>query len=142
MNTKMILRGAALVGVLAFAPGVMANTLQVLLYDGAYATGTTFQTCSGSSSVWAQASAWDSAGTLRCVVRQFNNNIWRTMSDCPAAATTQNTSLRSTGTAFCTSPYYTAWPGGHSCNVSNMWIRPNGGACVNGGTMFTFSNAF
>jgi len=142
MNTKMILRGAALVAVLGFAPGVMANTLQVLLYDGNYSNGTTFQTCNGASSVWAQASAWDSTGALRCVVRQFNNNIWATMSDCPAAATTQNTSLRSVGNSFCTSPYYTAWPGGHFCSVNNMFIKPNGGACVNGGTMYTFSNAF
>jgi hypothetical protein len=139
MNTKMIVRGlVAMVGILGFAPSAPAKSLQALLYAGNYSQGTTFLTCN-SNSVWAQASGWDSGGSLRCLVRQFNNNLWVTTSVCDASATQENASLRSTGNAFCTSPK-SAWGGGQVCSVNNLFLRPNSGACVNAGTVFSFSN--
>lgn len=143
MNTKMIVRGVvAMVGILGFAPSAPAKSLQSLLYTGNYSTGSTFSTCNGSSTVWAQASGWDSGGSLRCLVRQFNNNQWLTTSNCDASAVKENASLRSVGNAFCTSPKSNWGAGGQVCSVNNLFLKPNGGACVNVGTVFSFSNSF
>ena len=138
MNVNMMIRGAAMVAILGIAPGAMAKTLQALLSVGTRPQGTTFLTC-GSNSLWAQASGWDSSGNLKCLVRQFSNHLWISTSNCPATATHENISLRSTGASFCASPK-SPWGGGEFCSVGNMFLKPNGAPCVNVGTVNVFSH--
>jgi hypothetical protein len=145
MKAKMIVRGVAMAAVLAFAPGAPAKTLQALLYCGARSTGTTFTTCNGNA-VWAHAGGYDNLAVMRCFVRAFSNNTWTTTTTCDASAITQNAELRATGTTFCASAK-SPWgvPGGAAgqvCSVNNMVLKPNGLACTNQGTVFSFSNSF
>lgn len=139
MNTKSIIRGAALVAILGIAPGAMAKSMSALLWAQNYGQGSTFSTCNGASTVWGQASGYDSSGNLMCLVRQFNNSLWVTTSVCPASATQHNASLRSVGNSFCASPK-SAWGSLQSCSVNNLFLRPNGGACVNAGTVHAMSS--
>lgn len=138
MNKKMMIRGAALMASLAFAPVATAKSLQGLMWASNYNTAT-FQTCAGSS-VWGQATGRDSSGNLMCLARSFNNGTWVTTA-CGATTTTHNASLRSTGNSYCTSATG-GWPSLQACSVNNFWMKVNGGACVNGGTVNVWSNAY
>lgn len=145
MKAKLITCGMVVAGVLGFAVGAPAKTLQALLYAGSAPANASLAICNGTG-VWAQASGFDNNGVLRCLTRQFSNNNWTTYNLCDALTTKQNASLRTTGVSFCASPL-SAWgaPGaaaGQVCSVNNMILKVNGGACVNQGTVFSFSNSF
>lgn len=138
MNKKMMVRGAALMATLALAPVATAKSLQALIWAPNYNTAT-FHTCNGASTVWGQATGRDSSGNLMCLARSFNNGVWVTTA-CGATATQHNASLRSVGNSYCTSATG-AWPSLQHCAVNNMFMKVNGGACVNAGTVNVWSNA-
>lgn len=139
MNMKMMIRGAVLTTILGFASVATAKTLQPLIWAPNYASGSTFTTCNNSGSIWGQATGLDNSGWLVCFQRQFQNTIWGTQT-CPASATKHYASLRSVGNSYCTSPT-SSWNSLQFCAVNNFWMKINGGACVNGGTVNVWSNA-
>lgn len=139
MNKMMMIRGAALMAILGVAPVATAKSLQALIWAPNYGSGATFQTCNGSSTVWGQATGRDSSGNLMCLARAFNNSAWVTTA-CGATATQHNASLRSVNVSHCTSPT-SAWPSLQFCSVNNFFMKVNGGACVNAGTVNVWSNA-
>lgn len=139
MNKKILIRGAVLTAVLGFASVATAKTLQPLIWAPNYASGSTFSTCNGAGTIWGQATGLDNNGSLVCFQRQFQNTIWGTQT-CPASATKHYASLRSTGNSYCTSPI-AAWPSLQYCSVNNFFMKVNGAACANGGTVNVWSNA-
>lgn len=125
--------------VLGFAPVAPARSLKALIGVASQPTGTTFTTGAGNP-VWAHANGYDSGGVLKCAARGYVNNTWGAAGSCPATAVKHHAQLRSTGATYCTS-VQVAWNTRQVCWPSgNMWLRPNGGALVNVGTVQAWSD--
>jgi hypothetical protein len=139
MNKMTMMRGAAVMAILAFASVATAKTIQPLIWAPNYGSGSTFRTCDNTSTIWAQATGRDNNGVLVCFQRQFQNTIWGSVA-CPASATKHDASLRSVGNSYCTSPI-SAWGTLQFCSRTNFFMKVNNGACVNAGTVNVWSNA-
>ncbi len=138
MKTTMM-GGLVMAVVLGFAPGTPAKTLQGMIANSNQPNGTVFTSCNGSL-IFALASGYDSSGNTVCSLRAASNNTWLTTTSCPASAVKQGVQLRAAGTSFCSSNQI-AWGTGHVCFVSNMLLKPNGGACVSHPTVYAFSSS-
>jgi hypothetical protein len=138
MNKLMMMRGAALLAILGFASVATAKSVQALIWAPNYSSGSTFTLCNGNS-LWAQATGRDNSGVVVCGFRQTKNTLWGTGA-CPSGAITHNASLRSINASHCASPS-SGWGTLQFCAVNNFFMKVNGGACVNGGTVNVWSNA-
>jgi hypothetical protein len=91
--------------------------------------GVTFT--AGGLPVWNAAYAFDNSGNLKCLLRPKANNEILTRSDCPAAATKFQASIRTSAQSFCSSSMG-AWNSAVvGCQTPAMAFVPSSGGSGN-----------
>lgn len=142
MDKSKIVRGLAIVGLLAIAPAADARSVGVMIYSGSFPQGATFTNCATGKPIFAETSGYDSGGTRVCFFRKTENALWQidpNDTECDAAAT-QAATLREHGTTVhCASPR-SAWGTGQSCSA-NLWYKSGTGSCASHSPIFAFSSS-